>query len=89
MFENIFKELEESQKELEISMEEMNTSKNEALSSIEENHKELLGAIYSLGKTMNNQLYNSSNKKLEYVKDDIDIILDETSDELDQLLASL
>lgn len=92
MIENLFEELEKSQKELEISFAEMHKAKMEAFASIEESHRALQEAINTLDKIVNCELCELLDDEPEYNNesniDETSIILDETSKELDELLAS-
>lgn len=92
MFSDIFKELEESERELDRSMKEMNETKSRVMSSIADRHKELHEAMESLNRTMNGTNDYNFNKSSEssYEKySETDKMIDETSRELDELLASL
>ena len=89
MLERLLIELEKSQKELNNSFNELQIKKEQTISSINERHKELHEAIDSLNETMSNKVtpLTFSNYNSEY--SDIDKRIDETSMELDELLASL
>lgn len=92
MFSDIFKELEESERELDNSMKEMNKTKSRVMGSIADRHKELHEAMESLNITMNGTNDYNFNKSSEssYEKySETDKMIDETSRELDELLASL
>ena len=92
MFSDIFKELEESERELDNSMKEMNETKSRVMGSIADRHKELHEAMESLNRTMNGTNDYNFNKSSEssYEKySETDKMIDETSRELDELLASL